>query len=371
MWSAANEFLPHSICLALQPAVLWLHAVSDAITALSYYSIPLVLVVFARKRAEGSSRWVLLLFAAFVLACGTTHLTSVVTLWWPIYVEQGVIKALTALISLVTAILLWPLLPVALRARTRTELEREVADRTAELEQAKLVAERANEAKSRFLAAASHDLRQPFQAMELYHHVLEGRLTDPESRQVVVALGSALAGGRDLLNALLHISTLEAGVTVPHLVDVDMRETLSTLADEFINQAERQGLRFRVLPCSAVVSTDPVLFTRMVRNLLVNALRYTQSGGVLLGCRRVPGHIRVEVWDTGPGIPPERQAEIWEEFTQLGNPERDRTQGLGLGLAIVARTGKLLNHRVGGRSRLGKGSVFFIEVPLATAASIA
>lgn len=368
MWSAANEFLPHSICLALEPAVLWLHALSDAVTALSYYSIPLVLVVFARKRAEGRYRWVLLLFAAFVLACGTTHLLSVVTLWWPIYIEQGIVKGLTALISLVTAIVLWPLLPVALRARTHAELEREVAERTAQLEQARQVAERASEAKSRFLAAASHDLRQPFQAMELYHHILENRLSEPESRQVLAALGSALAGGRDLLNALLHISTLEAGITVPRPVAMNLGETLAGLADEFIRQAERQGLRFRMVPCSAVVITDPVLFTRMVRNLLVNALRYTQSGRVLLGCRRRQGCVRLEVWDTGPGIPPDRQAEIWEEFTQLGNPERDRTQGLGLGLAIVARTGKLLHHPVGVRSVPTKGSVFFVEVPLAAVA---
>lgn len=365
MWSAAGSFLPHSICLALEPAVLWLHAVSDAVTAISYYSIPLVLVVFARRRTEGRNRGVLLLFAAFVLACGTTHLMSIVTLWWPLYIEQGVIKALTALISLATATVLWPLLPVALRARSRAELEREVAQRTAELEAAKLVAERASDAKSRFLAAASHDLRQPFQAMELYHHVLEGRVIEPESKQAVAALGSALAGGRDLLNALLHISTLEAGITVPRTVELDLRHMLAGLADEFASQAERQGLRFRMVPCSAMVVTDPVLFTRVVRNLLVNALRYTQSGGVLLGCRRLSGRVRVEVWDTGPGIPPERQAEIWEEFTQLGNAERDRSKGLGLGLAIVARTGKLLNHPVGVLSRPGKGSVFYIEVPLA------
>lgn len=364
MWSVASEFLPHSICLALDPMLVWLHAVSDAVTALSYYSIPLVMVVFARKRTEGRSRWVLLLFAAFVLACGTTHLTSLITLWRPIYVEQGIIKAVTAAVSLVTAVLLWPLLPHALRAPTRAELERKVAERTAELEQAKLVAERASEAKSRFLAAASHDLRQPFQAMELYRDVLETRLTDPKDRKALAALGLAMNAGSGLLNALLDISTLEAGITIPRTESVSVEEMLEAMAAEFGSQAQAQGLGLRVVPCSAHITTDRVLFARMVRNLIANSLRYTQAGTVLLGCRRVGGRLRVEVWDTGPGIPADRQAEIWEEFTQLGNPERDRTKGLGLGLAIVAKTAALLGHPIGVRSKVGKGSAFYIEAPL-------
>jgi signal transduction histidine kinase len=386
MWSSASAFLPHSICLALAPAVLWLHAVSDAVTAISYYSIPLVLVMFARRRAQGRLRGVLLLFALFVLACGTTHVLSIVTLWWPIYVEQGIVKAVTAFVSLLTAIVLWPLLPHALKVPTHAELERQIAERieaegrlrelnshlearvrerTAELEQAKQQAERASMAKSRFLAAASHDLRQPFQAMELYREVLDNRLTEPGQRQALTALTTAMASGSDLLNALLHVSTLEAGVTIPVVEAVDMQPLLAGLADEFRSLAERQGLGFRFVPCSAVILTDRQLFARMARNLLTNALRYTATGCVLMGCRRRGGHVRLEVWDTGPGIPPERQAEIWEEFTQLGNLERDRSKGLGLGLAIVARTGKLLGHPVGLRSQPGKGAVFFIEAPLA------
>jgi signal transduction histidine kinase len=386
MWAVANQYLPHSICLALEPALLWLHALSDAVTAISYYSIPLVLVVLARKRAQGQFRGVLLLFALFVLACGTTHVTNIITLWWPIYVEQGVIKAVTAFVSLLTAIVLWPLLPHALRMPTHAELRREiderieaeaklrelnsslearVRERTAELEAAKQQAERASATKSRFLAAASHDLRQPFQAMELYREVLDARLTETGQRQALASLGAAMAGGRDLLNALLHVSTLEAGVTVPVVEAVDLRPLLSGLADEFATLAQRQGLGFRFVPCTATILTDRMLFTRMVRNLLTNALRYTAEGCVLMGCRRCGERVRIEVWDTGPGIPPERQAEIWEEFTQLGNAERDRSKGLGLGLAIVARTGKLLGHPVGLHSQPGKGSVFFVEASLA------
>ncbi|HTH15614.1 MAG TPA: HAMP domain-containing sensor histidine kinase [Magnetospirillum sp.] len=385
MWPDAANFLPHSVCLALSPALVWLHAVSDALIAISYYSIPMVLLVYARRRAEGRSRWVLILFAAFVLACGTTHFSSVVTLWWPIYVEQGMIKAITALISLSTAILLWPLLPVALRAPTHKELEAQVAERreaeaqlrelnahlearvrerTIELEEAKAMAEQANEAKSRFLASASHDLRQPFQAMQLFRDVLEARLTAEDDRHVLSALSNAMDSGRDLLNALLHISALEAGVTVPKADAVNLNDLLAGMAEEFRRQAEAQGLEFRLVPCEVTITTDSVLMSRMVRNLLTNALRYTSSGKVLIGCRRFADHVRLEVWDTGPGIPPERQVEIWEEFTQLDNGERDRSKGMGLGLAIVARTAKLLGLRIGVRSWVGKGSVFYVDIPL-------
>lgn len=364
MWDSA-DFLPHSICLALSPGVMWLHAVSDAVIAISYYSIPLVLLVFARKRAEGQWRWVLTLFAAFVLACGTTHVLSVVTLWVPIYVEQGILKAITAAISLATALVLWPLLPVALKAPTRSELEARVLSRTAELEQAKAMAERANEAKSRFLASASHDLRQPFQAMTLFRDVLDTMLTTPHQREVLQALGKAMDSGRDLLNALLHVSTLEAGITVPQHEKVRLNELLAGLAEEYRHQAQSQGLEFRFVPCSATIVSDPVLLGRMVRNLLANALRYTPEGRVLLGCRRRGNRIVLEVWDTGIGIPPDRQAEIWEEFTQLGNLERDRSKGLGLGLAIVSRTASLLSLPIGVRSVVGKGSVFFVELPRA------
>lgn len=345
--------------------MVWLHASSDAVTALAYYSIPAVLLVFARKRAEGRVRWVLLLFAAFVLACGTTHLTSLITLWVPIYFEQGIVKVVTATISLATAAVLWPLLPYALKAPTRNELGRLVNERTAELHKAMHAAERANAAKSRFLAAASHDLRQPFQAMELYREVLDARLTAPKDREALMALSGAMAAGKELLNALLDISTLEAGITVPKIERVELGPFLTELVGEFHEEAERNTLGLTLAVTSAVVQTDRLMLARIVRNLISNALRYTQSGRILVGCRRVKGFIRIEIWDTGPGIPPERQAEIWEEFTQLGNPERDRSKGLGLGLAIVAKQAKLLAHPVGVRSREGRGSVFFVELPRA------
>jgi two-component system, sensor histidine kinase len=380
-----RTFLPHSICLALDPGLLMLHALSDGVSAISYYAIAVVIFAFSRRRAEGKFRWVLFLFAAFVLACGTTHVVEVVTLWVPIYVAQGFIKAITATVSLSAAIAAWPLLPKALALPTAAELEREVeerkkterevreanlrlearvSERTHELERAKAAAERANQAKSRFLAAASHDLRQPFQAMCIYHDILGSRLTAPADKHTLELLGQAMEAGQSLLKALLDISTLDAGVTVPKRQSVSLGALLLDLASEFREQAASRSLQLRVVSSSGVVETDPILLGRMLRNLIVNALKYTLRGSILVGCRRSGGAIRIEVWDTGPGIPAERQTEIWEEFTQLHNPERDQSKGLGLGLAIVARTAQLLGHRVGLRSWPGRGSVFFLELPV-------
>lgn len=242
-------------------------------------------------------------------------------------------------------------------------LEQKVAERTVELQKAKQAAERANAAKSAFLAAASHDLRQPFQAMLLLKEALDVQLVRPEDRKILAVLSTAMDAGQELLNALLHISTLEAGVVKPQMERVNLGEIFASLAQEFGQQAERNHIELRSVTSIATVSTDPVLFRRMLANLVGNALKYSTRGKVLLGVRhRANGILRVEVWDTGPGVPEDRQSEIWEAFVQLHNPERDRTKGLGLGLAIVAKTADLLDHPVSMRSWPGRGSVFRVDV---------
>jgi signal transduction histidine kinase len=224
-------------------------------------------------------------------------------------------------------------------------------------------AERANAAKSKFLATASHDLRQPFQAMRLFHHILQSRLTDNATREIATRLGEAMQAGEELLNALLDISTLEAGTVEPRVSEFPIQPMLTRLAQEFEAQAAAKGLDFRMAPSSAVVRSDSVLLERMVRNLLNNALRYTQRGGILLGCRRGTGRLSLAVVDTGIGIAPEKQQAVFEDFFQIGNPERDRSQGLGLGLPIVARMARLLDHPIAVRSVPGRGSAFAISVP--------
>lgn len=229
------------------------------------------------------------------------------------------------------------------------------------LAEQRAAAERANVAKSKFLAAASHDLRQPFQAMMLYLNLLDDMIQDPFLRKAVTGLQAAMEAGQELLDALLHISTLEAGTTDPKVETVRVDDLLRPLVSEYGEQAQKRGLQLRYVSCSAWVATDPVLFRRMLRNLLSNSIKYTDAGRILLGARRLSGGaVSIEVWDTGCGIPPQSQEDIWEEFTQLHNPERDRSKGLGL--AIVARTGQLLGHSVGVQSWPEKGSVFRIGI---------
>ncbi len=226
-------------------------------------------------------------------------------------------------------------------------------------------AERANQAKTRFLAAASHDLRQPFQAMSLFHHILMEKLTEPKQVEVASKLGEALGAGNALLNALLDTSALEAGNVKPRPGVFPFQEVAGRLAIEIADQAAGKGLTLRTVATSAFVRSDPVLLERILRNLLVNALRYTERGRILLGCRRRGGDLVIEVWDTGPGIPPDQQPRIFEDFYRCGNDQRDSARGLGLGLSIVRRTAQILDHRIAVRSTVGKGTVFAVTVPMA------
>nr|WP_274540614.1 HAMP domain-containing sensor histidine kinase [Telmatospirillum siberiense] len=230
---------------------------------------------------------------------------------------------------------------------------------------AKTEAALADAAKSRFLAAASHDLRQPFQAMNLYLQVLEMSNLEPRARTALSLLHNSMMAGEELLKALLDISAFEAGMVSSHVTVFPVTEILHELADEYRNLADERGLSFRTHAIGALVETDRVLAKRMCRNLVHNAFRYTQKGGILIGCRRRGNRLLIQVYDTGPGIPTDKLQMIFEDFYQLDNPSRDKTKGLGLGLSIVQRTAHLLGQNVWVASRLGRGSVFSITLPLA------
>jgi signal transduction histidine kinase/ActR/RegA family two-component response regulator len=240
-------------------------------------------------------------------------------------------------------------------------LERKVAERTHELAAA-------NEAKSRFLAAASHDLRQPLHALGMFVAQLRGRVTEPESAALTGKVEAAVTALQQLLDAILDISRLDAGVVSPTPVDFPLAPLLARLAESFAPRAERKGLRLRVAPTGLAVHSDPVLLERVLLNLLANAVRYTERGGIVIGCRR--RGVRVEVWDSGVGIAPEHREAVFQEFFQVGNPERDRRKGLGLGLAIAARVARLLGSRIDMRSQVGRGSLFAIELPRGTAGAV-
>jgi len=235
-------------------------------------------------------------------------------------------------------------------------LERKVAERTRELELA-------NQARSRFLRAASHDLRQPMHALGLFVAQLNEHVREPKTRRIAEQVGVAVTALRELLDAILDISRLDAGVISPEAADFRVNTLLARLDTSFAPSAAEKGLRWRVLPSRLFARSDPVLLERILLNLAANAVRYTQHGGILIGCRHRGERVRIEVWDTGIGIPPEQQEAIFQEFCQLPNPAQDRRQGLGLGLAIAARLALLLGGRIEVASRPGMGSRFSVEVP--------
>jgi len=223
-------------------------------------------------------------------------------------------------------------------------------------------AEHANEAKSKFLAAASHDLRQPLHALTLFTSVLDESIQSPKVRQVVEQINASVRALQSLFNALLDISRLDAGVMKDEKTRFDLQTLFTRLANDFDPLAREQSLHINWPDAAYTVYSDPSLLEQILRNYIANAIRYTDSGEITIRCEMQADGINIQVIDTGIGIPAEEQQAVFEEFHQLGNPERDRNKGLGLGLAIVQRTAKLLGHPIKVTSELGKGSTFGIIV---------
>ena len=243
----------------------------------------------------------------------------------------------------------------------------EYIDLLHDFKQQKELAQEANVAKSRFLAAASHDLRQPVHALGMFISALRGRSMDGEAQRLVEHLNGSVEALDGLFASLLDISRLDAGVVLPRMESFAIQDILDRVCAEHAAEASAKGIRLVQHHCAVVVRSDPVMIERIVRNLVANALRYTHRGRVVVGCRRGE-RLSIEVWDTGDGIPAEQHERVFEEFYQLDNPERDRVKGLGLGLAIVKRLSTLLDCPVAMNSTPGKGSVFKLAVPVADGA---
>ena len=247
-------------------------------------------------------------------------------------------------------------------SNSRRGLQLRIQEATAALAEQKDAAEHANIAKSKFLAAASHDLRQPIHALGLFLAALKEMLHESEQLRILANIEASVAAMEGLFNSLLDISRLDAGVLEVQERVFPVNRILDRIRTEFTQQAETKGLKLLVVPSRALLLTDPLLLQRVLFNLVSNALRYTDAGGVVVGCRRRGSRVLIEVWDSGRGIPKDRQKEIFEEFVQLHNPERARGNGLGLGLAIVERVTRLLNCPLSLRSRQHMGSVFTVSV---------
>ncbi len=246
----------------------------------------------------------------------------------------------------------------------RDTLQQRIEEATLELREKKEEAEKANFDKTRFLAAASHDLRQPMHAMGLFMGELHNRINTPEQRKIVEKVEESVEAMSGLLDSLLDISKLDAGVVIPQIMNVDIEVMMRRLRQDFTGVAKRKNITLHVHSLDVRVMSDPVLLERILLNLLSNAIRYTpQDGTVMLACRRRGNDLRIEVRDNGIGIPLEEQRNVFREFVQMANSARDRSKGLGLGLAIVDRLAKLLHHSLTLRSAPECGSTFSVTVP--------
>jgi two-component system, chemotaxis family, CheB/CheR fusion protein len=245
---------------------------------------------------------------------------------------------------------------------------RHSADR---LEEAKQQAQLANAAKSKFLAAASHDLRQPLQTLSLLQGLLSRAVEGARERKLVSRIDDTLFAMSGMLNALLDINQIEAGTVRPEVIVFPVNDIIRRVKNEFDYHARAKGLSLHFVPCSLWVQSDPRLLEQIIRNILSNAIKYTQRGKVLIGCRRHAEIISIEIRDTGIGIPSEELEAIFDEYHQIGNQARERSRGLGLGLSIVQRLAVLLGHKIRVHSNVGQGSVFRIEVLRLAAAAAA
>lgn len=245
------------------------------------------------------------------------------------------------------------------------DLVAELRAQTAAADRARASAEAANRGKTQFLAAASHDLRQPLHAMGLFAAALSARSRDEQMRHLVSSINTSVEALERLFSALMDISKLDAGVIAPKRMAFALEPLLERVDREFGPLAAAKNLRFHVVGTRLWVESDPVLLERIVANLASNAVRYTERGGVVIGARHRSNRVALEAWDSGVGIAAEETERIFEEFYQVGNPGARGGQGMGLGLAIIRRLATLLGHSVRVRSKPGKGSCFSVEVPRA------
>ena len=358
---AADGFIPHGFCYSWNWKLLSLHVVSDALIGLSYVVISAALTYLVMKaRREIPFSAMFIAFGVFIVACGFTHFIEILTLWRPAYWFAGVVKAITAVASVVTAALMPKVVPVVIRTIRDANASQEQKIRLA-------AAMEANEAKSQFMATMSHELRTPLNAIVGYADLLDSEVAGPinnEQRSFLKRLGTSAAHLLGLITQVLEFERISTGVERPFMEMVDvshlLRETLTLVAPV----AAQKHIELRAeIPGGLTFVTDATKVRQIVLNLLSNAVKYTERGEVSLTARYAPSGLVIEVADTGIGIEPRDQPRIFDPFWQADRSLTRTAGGAGLGLAIADRFTRLIDGSLRVESEPGVGTKFWLKLP--------
>jgi signal transduction histidine kinase len=383
-----QDFMPHGQCLLWRPEVLWLFVISDGIITVSYYSIPIALFYFVRKREDLEFKWIFAMFGLFILLCGTTHLLYIWTLWNPVYRFEGVVRLITAIVSASTAIVVWPLIPKAIALpspsqlrNANCELIREMNERKSaekelrvslkKVEDTNLLLEQADRAKTHFLSSMSHELRTPLNAILGFSDLLYGQHFGNLNDKQIKYVNQIDDSGKHLLSLisdLLDVSRIDAGAMELDLGNVSPSEFINATVSMMSNQFKGKKIRVKtsIEPTLPVVTADLRKCKQILINLLSNALKYTPEGGQveIRAARGVDSQARIEVSDTGIGIEADELDKIFSEFYQADSVRDGKLGGTGIGLALTRRLVELHGGEIGVESEPGKGSTFWFTLPL-------